>query len=303
MPKISVLSVCYNEEHMLPFFLRHYERFCSRIVVFDNYSTDSSWDILKSHPLVEAVRFDTGGHLSNDTFLSVKNHAWKKDVGGTDWQIVCDVDELIWHEDMPGLLDRYAADGVTLPRVAGFNMVADSFPLGDKRQLWEFIRMGAPHYRPSFNKRAVFRPTEGHHSRKGVREISYHSGCHSCRPDGVVVESPKTDIGLLHYRCFGEEYCLARARMNLGRMGTERDENGTKSWYQNQVNDYRKFSQLDKVYDVFGPAANLDEVWERGAHPTPNRVATQQVGPQRRAPINPTFIPTPLRIKGLRGSR
>ena len=302
---ISVLAVCFNEEQILPFFLRHYEKFADRITVYDNYSTDGSWDVLNSHPLVQAVRYDTGGLLSNDTFLSIKNHSWKKDVGGTDWQVVCDIDELIWHHDIRALLARYDSEGVTFPRVAGFNMAHDRFPEGDPRQLWEFIKLGAPFYRPSFNKRAVFKPTERNLKRKGLRDINYRPGCHSCAPDGTVVESGRTDIRLLHYRCFGPEHGIARARLNLDRMAAPRNESGTRSWYQNQIKDYEKFAQLNKIYDVFGPDVDLNAVFVRGGNKT--RTVKHRAGQVPHVPAalmggdGDAAVPVPLRLKGLRG--
>jgi hypothetical protein len=273
--------------------------------VYDNYSTDSSWDILNAHPLVEAIRFDTNNNLSNDTFLSIKNHAWKKDVGNTDWQIVCDIDEFIWHKNLPALLQKYLETGITLPKVAGFNMVSDSFPLGDTRQLWEFIHMGAPYYRPSFNKRAVFRPTEQNLHRSGIKEIHYHSGCHSCAPSGDLIDSVQTEIRLLHYRCFGEEYCVERARLNLARMSKDRNEGGTKAWYQNQINDYKKFSQLDKVYNVFDPEVDLNLVFNSTKNVVPG-IRKSNILSGANTSLNNVgniFIPKQLRLHSLSGRK
>jgi hypothetical protein len=43
---------------MLPYYLRHYERFCEQIVVYDNASDDGSQEIVVSHPLCDLRHID-----------------------------------------------------------------------------------------------------------------------------------------------------------------------------------------------------------------------------------------------------
>ena len=48
--KLSVYTVCYNEQQLLPFFLRHYTQWASRIVIWDNCSTDASLAVAQAFP-------------------------------------------------------------------------------------------------------------------------------------------------------------------------------------------------------------------------------------------------------------
>ena len=44
---ITLYTLLYNEEHILPYFLKHYSQYVNKIVVHNNQSTDTSIQILK----------------------------------------------------------------------------------------------------------------------------------------------------------------------------------------------------------------------------------------------------------------
>ena len=92
---IHLYSLCWNEEVMLPYTLRHYSRFCNEMVFFDNGSTDKSHKIINSFPNTIIVPFETGNSMREDIQTDIKNHAWKASCGRTDYVIVCDYDELL----------------------------------------------------------------------------------------------------------------------------------------------------------------------------------------------------------------
>ena len=46
--KVTLYTICYNEQEMLPYFLNHYSKMVDKIVVYDNQSTDNSRKILES---------------------------------------------------------------------------------------------------------------------------------------------------------------------------------------------------------------------------------------------------------------
>ena len=133
--KLHVYTVCWNEEELLPFFFKHYERFADKIVAYDNMSDDSTPEILGAHPLCERRAFDTGGKVRDDLLLKVKNNAWKESRGEADWVIVCDADEFIFHPDLVGYLDSCRERDITIPQPTGFSMVCDDWPEPDK-QIW-----------------------------------------------------------------------------------------------------------------------------------------------------------------------
>lgn len=50
---IVVYTFCYNEIQILPFVEQYWRRFASKVVVYDNGSTDGSLEFLSKVPCVE----------------------------------------------------------------------------------------------------------------------------------------------------------------------------------------------------------------------------------------------------------
>ena len=64
--KVWAYVIAWNEELMLPYYLRHYSTFCDKIIVYDNMSTDSTRMIAESYgDLVEVVPFDSGEEFND----------------------------------------------------------------------------------------------------------------------------------------------------------------------------------------------------------------------------------------------
>lgn len=214
--KISAYTVCFNEEELLPFYLRHYGALADRIVVWDNGSTDRSVEMARAfpHPSLEVRHFDSGGELRETRLLDVKNNCWKGD--DADWVIVGDVDELLYCPDLRGFLARNGRFDLFRPR--GFNMVADRFPADAYRPIIEQVKEGAPN--PSYAKVVLFRPDR-------VREINYLPGCHECRPVGSDLclydgeRVPNSPLLLCHYKNLGFDYRWRKHEAYRQRLGLD----------------------------------------------------------------------------------
>lgn len=183
---------------MLPYFLRHYEVFADRIVIFDNYSDDRTAEICDAHPLCERRLWDTSGQLNNDCLRELKDDCWRHE--NCDWVIVVDIDEFLMHDDIEGLLDETAND-VFIAR--GYVMVADRFPTHDD-QIWkhDFLGIeGRNECKPClFNARTV-------------QEMNYKVGAHGAAPirfDGKDLVVGTFEVALLHYRIFEDEWFWKR---------------------------------------------------------------------------------------------
>ena len=102
---IELYLLCFNESRMIRHTLNHYSKFCSKITIFDNDSTDDSVAIAESfdHP-IEIKRLDTGGEHREDILRQTRNSCWK---GSTaDYVIVCDMDEFLYDEH---LLEKFTS--------------------------------------------------------------------------------------------------------------------------------------------------------------------------------------------------
>lgn len=170
MKNIVLYFINWNDCFYLPFVATHYGKFCSRIVMLDNYSTDLS--------IVTAKRlgFDVQGfgfvnRLDDQDYLNIKNNCWKEQRGkGVDYVIVCDVDEFLKPIDLSG----------TFPRVEGFNMISNNLPV---HSIFE-INTGAPSV--NYSKQVIFNPD-------AVEEINFVHGCHKHHASGQL-----TTEGLCH---------------------------------------------------------------------------------------------------------
>ena len=144
MMEIHLYALCCNDADMLPFFFRHYNPLVSRYFIFDDCSRDGSLDLLHRHPNVEVqpfVRSDPDSFTLSE--LSVSDECWKRSRGCADWVIVIDIDEHLFHPDLPALLRRYKALGITIVPALGYQMISEEFPRSDEL-LCETRTQGAP---------------------------------------------------------------------------------------------------------------------------------------------------------------
>jgi glycosyltransferase involved in cell wall biosynthesis len=210
-PKIHLYTICWNEEVILPHFLKHYTGLCESIVVYDNYSTDKSVQICAKYANVSVRKYDTNGEIRDDIYLQIKNNCWKESRNSADWVIVCDTDEFIYHADLINVLKQAKNQGISHFRSVGYEMVGDRMPREDDH-IFELIKDGFPN--EACNKTALFDPDL-------IEEINYEWGGHTCLPIGRLKEDRET-ISLLHYKYFSLDYLIERYRV-LGRRLSEKN--------------------------------------------------------------------------------
>lgn len=231
--KIRLCTLTWNEEKFLPYFLDYYSTFCDKIVIFDNYSTDKTDEIVKRYDKVELRRYSSGNQISDSLYLSLKNNAYKKDREDYDWQIVVDADEILFHPHIRELLASYMEQGITLPQTRGFQMISQVFPSDLSQPIYKSVNCGI--YNPSYSKFVVFNP-------KSVT-INYNTGCHACSPAGNVKKSKVCDLKLLHYKFLSYDYLLTRYNQYKQRLSDENKDNKWGHQYlMNKSQLYREFN-------------------------------------------------------------
>lgn len=198
IPLIDAFIICWNEERIIRHTLNHYSSFCSKITLLDNCSSDNTRDLVKKYfPQVEIVDFDTKNEHREDVLLELKNNFWKK--SNADYVIVCDTDEFLYSENMQDNLIKLSAGRIILPLIIGFNMGSLEFP--ENYDIPIFDQVGKGVRDRGFDKQIIF-------SRRGVSEINYEMGAHSCFPQ--FKESALVDevvfFKLLHYKFLSKEY-------------------------------------------------------------------------------------------------
>lgn len=232
---VEAFIVGWNESETIRLTLSHYNSFCEKVTLFDNYSTDGTPDIARDMGAT-VKQFGTPGVLSDDDYLTVKNNCWKK--SRADWVFVGDADEILWdgHELYSGPttgvhLDVATQKGATIFKTIGFDVVSHSMPL------LNFLEIKTGYRNENYSKSVCFNPRE-------IKEINFKYGCHVSKPSGNVVYADKQLI-LMHYRNIGgpqrlvDRHAMYRPRMSdknlrfgLGVHYTWTDEQRIKEWYE-----------------------------------------------------------------------
>lgn len=220
-PTVEVHIVCFNEELILPYTLRHYQTFAAKIIIHDGGSTDRSKEIAKEYG-AEVRDWDTNGEI-NDTLLKrLKETAW---IGtSADWVIMADADEFIYFPDHPAnSLKQYEQQQLAFVKPRGFEMESPELPVNGG-QIYEEIRHGAPDDK-WYAKPVLFSP-------KRVKSIDYMVGAHECKAvlhSGLKMINPvrfsQPPCYLLHYHHIGSvERIGAKYDANRKRFSKENKE-------------------------------------------------------------------------------
>jgi len=177
--KTDVHILTYNEERMLPYTIRHYQTFATRIVVHDNFSTDRTREIALEMG-AELQDWDTGGEFNDLMAMDLKNQCWR----GTsaDWAICIDCDELLYFPyGARSALATYEKLGAVMIKPHGFEMFSDGYPT-TTGQIYEEVKIGAPDDK-WYAKPVLFSP-------RRVSSSGFGIGAHEADPtlkDGMVL--------------------------------------------------------------------------------------------------------------------
>lgn len=208
--KIDVFTTCYNEEIILPYFLKHYKQFANNITIFDNMSTDRSLEIMQEAG-VNVIRFDTNNQFQESALMHIRNTCWKS--SDADWVIVCDADELIYH---PNILEKLSSLDATHIVTEGYEMMSESLPTTDG-QIYEELKQGF--FKPDYSKPCLFKPSE-------ITESNFAPGSHTAIPSGNVISINDSGIKLLHYKYLNRDVLINKYAHYAIRQSQEMKANG-----------------------------------------------------------------------------
>lgn len=206
---ITVYTIAYNEERMLPFFIKWYrDRFPDcRIVLYDNQSTDNTVKICEDNN-VEVITYFTNGEMRDSALRDIKNNCWKESL--TDWVVVCDVDELV--DIRPKHLLKAEKLRQTVFKGIGYNMV-------NKDGLDDYLLVNTGVRDKGYDKKVVF-------NKRFVREINYRAGAHAALPYGIVSDCTFRPI-LYHFRYMDRQYMIERYKEFASRLS---EKNKANNW-------------------------------------------------------------------------
>jgi glycosyltransferase involved in cell wall biosynthesis len=208
---IDVFAVCYNEEIILPYFLKHYKKFARNITIYDNMSTDNSVNIMNEYG-VNVIRFNTGGKFEESLLMYIRNTCWKS--SDADWVIVCDMDELIYHENIIEVLTNTNANHIV---TEGYEMMSETLPTTEG-QIYEELKFG--YFKPDYSKPCLFKPSE-------ITNTNFGAGSHTAKPTGPnIISIQDSGIKLLHYKYLNREVLIKKYEHYKVRQSIEMKRNG-----------------------------------------------------------------------------
>jgi glycosyltransferase involved in cell wall biosynthesis len=232
-PIVHAFFLCYNEANILPHLLKHYLSFCEFVTILDNNSTDNSVEIVKSFPNTDIIPWDSNEELNDGLYLKLKNHVWKSSAGISDYVIVGDADEFLYHENMIDFLIKSKEDGITIFKPQGYHMVADeNFNLNLYDNLFKLVNKGVR--TEVLDKIMMFDCNK-------ISNINYSIGCHMANPVGEI-KANILDLKMLHYKFLGLEDHKYKQKIRGERLSDFNKQHGFGLYYlyneEEQINDY-----------------------------------------------------------------
>lgn len=188
---IHAFLITWNEMVIAKMVISHYQRFCDKVVIMDNYSTDGTPELAQKMGC--EVRQFGNQFFDDQQNMICKNTCWKYDKA--DYNIVCDFDEVLYQigddpEDIRSTLHGSQHD---VYKTIGWQIMSEQMP---KDNLLE-INTG---YRfDNYSKSILFSGA--------ITDMAFNPGAHKCQP--VNCRGDAIDWGaeglfyVLHYKHIG----------------------------------------------------------------------------------------------------
>ena len=209
---IEAFILCFNESRMIEHTLNYYTKFCDRITIIDNQSTDNSVAIVKEKfPSVIIEELDTGGEYREDIQIYIRNNRWKE--SGADYVIMADMDEFIVAPDLLGQLKEMKQQRIAIPNIVGYNMYSEVFPEDYNTSILGQVTKKMRN--KLYDKKILFSP-------KWIKEMNFGPGSHSCKPvyqgDFNLQTDHSFELTLLHFKYLGRAYLYGKHHSYASRM-------------------------------------------------------------------------------------
>lgn len=234
---IHAYILAWNESKILPFTLDYYSKFCDKIIIFDNMSTDNSDEIYKKYSKVQVIKWNSNNEIDERNYLTIKNNVYKNSRGKADWVIVCDCDEFLYHSNLINKLEEYKRNNIDVPLICGHDMISDKFPEYDGKFITDKIKIGSERY-IFLCKKIIFNP---------IIDLQFGIGSHTISGNFKVSESE--ELKLLHYKLLGFDYVIERYKQLNDRLSEMNIKNKWGIHYKNPPIEYMK-ELLNKKYKV-----------------------------------------------------
>lgn len=195
---IHAFLLAWNEIDIAKMVIDHHKKFCDKITIMDNYSTDGTPELALKMGC-EVRQFGTK-FFDDEQNMICKNTCWKSDIG--EWNVVADFDELLMSYSgyFPGqtpnpedIRSRLHGSPHDVVKTIGWQVMSDKMPQNDLLEETNGFRFD------NYSKNILFSCA--------ITDMNYTLGAHECKP--VNCRGDAIDWGsegafhVMHYKHIG----------------------------------------------------------------------------------------------------
>lgn len=256
--KLIIYTLCYNESEIIPWVIDYWVHIKKqvdelKVLVFDNFSTDSSVEMLSKYDWIEVTQFKTEGH--NDVVhAAIKNNIWHAAKGEYDFAILCDFDEILWSHNWKEELQKMKDGGYNVLATKWYAFCGDEKPeYTEGKYLHQLVKKGFKQYinhMPQFKDYGKFLLIDPNITQSTNFSVGSHI-LYDIKPVFKLYTSDK--ITAFHInKGFGAEY-YANARRKMGENLSETNIRGGMGVeylypYDKLIEDYK--ANQAKSFDI-----------------------------------------------------
>ncbi len=263
MSKICIYTFTYNNADILPFVIDYWKSYATKVIVYDNMSTDGTINLLQQYDWIELQQYDTHNKYDIDKINQIKQKCISnsKLLKNIDYALICDIDEVLRYTND---LDKVLNEGIVNKSNVNLNyyeVLFDKFPNYQQDILLQ-----------NFTE---FAAVESQHiSKKSIKPVLIN--LHASNSKSYI------NLDMLHLKFLSLQYLLSRQKQKLRRVDQPYNfiYGNTKECYS-IYNDYKsclmnnrykfqlkriknnisKSSNIPKQYSIIQKQNNTDIPW------------------------------------------
>lgn len=132
--KVCWITLCKNEEDIIPFVVPYWSNIADHVVVYDNGSNDSSIELLSKYDWIEIRHFDSDGQ--NEAIQkTIKEQAYLEFKDSYDIIVITDLDEVFYITGLEAVWDDFIKGGYNCMVTPIFSLCNDFKPTPEKGKL------------------------------------------------------------------------------------------------------------------------------------------------------------------------